>query len=173
MSWQELYMTPIVRMMKRYIKMPLKYALPLLFISALVLISTTGCVSNTTTTNQADITSYPQAGQHSRLIEAFAAQDKPSVTDYTHDVRWLNNTTAQVTNTWTLTPTQYKVVTTYAQFPSIEAATSYFYSLAIVYPQKDPYMLYLPHYNLVTGHDPTVVRGLQADSYHLLSLIHI
>jgi hypothetical protein len=62
----------IIRMMKRYINMPLKYALPLLFISSLVLASTTGCVSNTST-NQADITSYPQAGQHSRLIQAFAA----------------------------------------------------------------------------------------------------
>jgi hypothetical protein len=104
------------------------------------------------------------AGEHSRLIQAFAAQDTPSVKNYTHDVRWLNDTTAQVTNTWTLTPTKYVIVTTYAQFPSIEAATSYFYSLASVYPQKDPYMLYLPHYDLVTGHDPTVVRGLQADS---------
>ena len=40
-------MNPIARMMKRYIKMPLKYALPLLFIGALVLISTTGCISVT------------------------------------------------------------------------------------------------------------------------------
>jgi len=31
--------------MKRYIKMPLKYALPLLFIGALVLTSTTGCTT--------------------------------------------------------------------------------------------------------------------------------
>jgi hypothetical protein len=38
-------MNPIARMMKRYIKMPLKYALPLLFIGALVLASTTGCSS--------------------------------------------------------------------------------------------------------------------------------
>jgi len=36
-------MNPIVRMVKRYIKMPLKYALPLLFIGALFLVSTTGC----------------------------------------------------------------------------------------------------------------------------------
>jgi len=33
--------------MKRYIKMPLKYALPLLFIGALVLSSTAGCTSAT------------------------------------------------------------------------------------------------------------------------------
>jgi len=31
-------MNPITRMMKRYIKTPLKYALPLLFIGALVLV---------------------------------------------------------------------------------------------------------------------------------------
>ena len=47
-------MNPIVRMMKRYIKMPLKYALPLLFIGALVLASTTGCVTTTTNTTSSD-----------------------------------------------------------------------------------------------------------------------
>jgi Domain of unknown function (DUF4352) len=46
-----LKMNPITRMMKRYIKMPLKYALPLLFIGALVLASTTGCTSNTSTSS--------------------------------------------------------------------------------------------------------------------------
>ena len=44
-------MNPIVRMMKRYINMPLKYALPLLFIGALVLASTTGCTSSTAKEN--------------------------------------------------------------------------------------------------------------------------
>src|SRR5665811_136319 len=47
-------MDPIARMMKRYIKMPLKYALPLLFIGALVLASTTGCVTSTTNTSSSD-----------------------------------------------------------------------------------------------------------------------
>jgi hypothetical protein len=41
-------MNPIVRMMKRYINMPLKKALPLLFIGALVLVATTGCTQTTT-----------------------------------------------------------------------------------------------------------------------------
>lgn len=41
-------MNPIVRMMKRYIKMPLKKALPLLFIGALVLAATCGCTTTTT-----------------------------------------------------------------------------------------------------------------------------
>ncbi|MFZ0011726.1 MAG: hypothetical protein WAL97_07480 [Halobacteriota archaeon] len=36
-------MNPIARMVKRYIKTPLKYALPLLFIGSLALVSTTGC----------------------------------------------------------------------------------------------------------------------------------
>ena len=39
-------MNPIIRMMKRYIKTPLKYALPLLFIGALILVSTSGCLSS-------------------------------------------------------------------------------------------------------------------------------
>jgi hypothetical protein len=42
-------MNPIARMMKRYIKMPLKKALPLLFIGALVLVATTGCTTQNTT----------------------------------------------------------------------------------------------------------------------------
>ncbi|MGB7901277.1 MAG: hypothetical protein WCG09_02365 [Halobacteriota archaeon] len=44
-------MNPIARMMKRYIKTPLRYALPLLFIGALVLVSMSGCVSSNTTSN--------------------------------------------------------------------------------------------------------------------------
>src|SRR5665647_1950352 len=49
-SWQGCIMNPIIRMMKRYIKMPLKYALPLLFIGALVLTCTAGCTSSTNPT---------------------------------------------------------------------------------------------------------------------------
>jgi len=44
-------MNPIAKMMKRYIKTPLKYALPLLFIGALVLVATTGCTTTETTKN--------------------------------------------------------------------------------------------------------------------------
>ena len=39
-------MNSIIRMMKRYIKTRPKYALPLLFIGALVLVATTGCVTS-------------------------------------------------------------------------------------------------------------------------------
>jgi predicted heme/steroid binding protein len=49
-------MNPIVRMMKNYIKMPLKYALPLLFIGALVLSSTTGCTTQETTSTVGNAT---------------------------------------------------------------------------------------------------------------------
>jgi hypothetical protein len=45
-------MNPIARMMKRYIKTTLKCALPLLLIGAIVLASTAGCVTNTTTKNE-------------------------------------------------------------------------------------------------------------------------
>ncbi len=45
-------MNPIAKMMKRYIKTTLKCALPLLLIGAIVLASTAGCVTNTTTKNE-------------------------------------------------------------------------------------------------------------------------
>ena len=57
-------MNAIVRMIKRYIKTPLKYALPLLFIGALVLVSISGCTSPATTSpsptaQQAQVTAAP------------------------------------------------------------------------------------------------------------------
>jgi hypothetical protein len=54
-------LNPITRMMKRYIKTPLKYALPLLFIGSLVLVSISGCTSSTNTTSSATPTATPAA----------------------------------------------------------------------------------------------------------------
>ena len=54
-------MKSIVRMMKRYINMPLKYALPLLFICALVLSATTGCTTQQTTQSAQNATGQQQA----------------------------------------------------------------------------------------------------------------
>ncbi len=49
-------------MMKRYIKTPLKYALPLLFIGALVLVSISGCLSHAnTSTSGGSPTATPTA----------------------------------------------------------------------------------------------------------------
>ena len=56
-------MNPIARMMKRYIKTPLKYALPLLFIGALVLVSISGCTSPATTSPSPAVSSAPTAQQ--------------------------------------------------------------------------------------------------------------
>jgi hypothetical protein len=50
-------MNPITRMMKRYIKTPLKYALPLLFIGSLALVSISGCTSSTSSNQAAGNTS--------------------------------------------------------------------------------------------------------------------
>jgi len=44
-------MNPVARTMKQYIKTPLKYALPLLLIGALVLVSMSGCLSRTGTSS--------------------------------------------------------------------------------------------------------------------------
>jgi len=49
--------------MKRYIKTPLKYALPLLFIGALVLVSISGCTSPATTSPSPSASSAPTAQQ--------------------------------------------------------------------------------------------------------------
>jgi len=54
-------MNPIARMMKRYIKTPLKYALPLLFIGALVLVSISGCTSPATISPSPSASSVPTA----------------------------------------------------------------------------------------------------------------
>jgi hypothetical protein len=74
-------MNPIVRIMKRYIKMPLKKAPPLLFISALVLVSISGCTSSTNPT--ATPTATPTSMATDSLISKMMAQ-VPNV----QDVAW-------------------------------------------------------------------------------------
>ncbi len=78
-------MNPIARMMKRYIKTPLKYALPLLFIGALVLVSVSGCTSPATTSpsptaQQATVTLSPtsQASPTAAPTATPAATTTPS-----------------------------------------------------------------------------------------------
>jgi hypothetical protein len=78
-------MNPIARMMKRYIKTPLKYALPLLFIGALVLVSISGCTSPATTSpsptaQQATVTLSPtsQASPTAAPTATPAATTTPS-----------------------------------------------------------------------------------------------
>jgi hypothetical protein len=87
-------MNPIARMMKRYIKMPLKYALPLLFIGALVLSSTTGCVSNTTTTTSVTPTNSPPAAAQSiatQLDDAFTNQGLTIIKPFTESKNQFGN----------------------------------------------------------------------------------
>jgi len=67
-------MNPITRMMKRYIKTPLKYALPLLFIGSLVLVSISGCTSptsNATATPTATPTTASKSTQTSAPTTGF------------------------------------------------------------------------------------------------------
>jgi hypothetical protein len=74
-------------MMKRYIKTPLKYALPLLFIGALVLVSISGCTSPATTSpsptaQQATVTPVPssQASPTAAPTATPAASATPAAT---------------------------------------------------------------------------------------------
>ena len=78
-------MNPIARMMKRFIKTPLRYALPLLFVGALVLVSISGCVSTPTaspspTEQQATVAPSPssQASPTAAPTATPAATARPS-----------------------------------------------------------------------------------------------
>ena len=70
-------MNPIFRMMKRYINMPLKKALPLLFIGALVLSVTTGCVTTTTNTTSSLSDSNKKDVSSGLVISAKAVSPSP------------------------------------------------------------------------------------------------
>ena len=72
-------MNPIARMMKRYIKTPLKYALPLLFIGSLVLVSISGCTS-TNNTATATPTATPRATATARTTAKATASPTASPT---------------------------------------------------------------------------------------------
>ncbi len=62
-------MNPLTRIMKRFINMPLKKALVLLFICAILLVGTTGCTSSTTTSPTPVATkSAPQASPTSAAL---------------------------------------------------------------------------------------------------------
>lgn len=77
-------MNPIVRMMKRYIKMPLKYALPLLFIGALVLSATTGCTSpQETTSNVGNATTGGGSGNQVSIVATANQVAVPTLKYYT------------------------------------------------------------------------------------------
>ncbi len=67
--------------MKRYIKTPLKYALPLLFIGALVLVSISGCTSPTSSNQAANNTSQAASTTANATTSAStSASVSPSVT---------------------------------------------------------------------------------------------
>jgi hypothetical protein len=87
-------------MMKRYIKTPLKYALPLLFIGSLVLVSISGCTSNENTptatpTAQVSPTSNATVNGHFAFLDAFGNTYKerrtstdPNIVDQKIDLSW-------------------------------------------------------------------------------------
>jgi hypothetical protein len=166
-------MNPIVRMMKRYIKMPLKYALPLLFIGALVLSSTTGCTVSTKNQASEVSTAYPTAGKRSELLQAFAADYNESGSNY-QDFRitWINDTALTIhekkTSVDAVITWDYKFI----HFPTIDAATAYFDSHRFEYNNKPSYIDHASLYSLVTGaQNVSVVKEVTLYStptdYHL------
>ena len=88
-------MNPIVRMMKRYIKMPLKYALPLLFIGALVLSATAGCDGPSPTATPT--VKATATATHDAFLEKYLAEYKNEVESNASrqvnlwSVEWINS----------------------------------------------------------------------------------
>jgi hypothetical protein len=67
-------------MMKRYIKTPLKYALPLLFIGALVLVSISGCTSPATTSPSPSVSNVPTGTPTAAATQATPTAATPAAT---------------------------------------------------------------------------------------------
>jgi hypothetical protein len=150
-------MNPIVKMTKRYLKMPLKYALPLLFIGALVLASTTGCVDTpamptptTTGTDAFRMQSFiDQVNEHEKgvTLENFTRLQINASTGDVDAVTWHNDTT---------------FVYIY-HFNSLDNATANYNKNVVpetknIVRQEAPNAWGLSYYTNVTGHAPTVKK---------------
>jgi hypothetical protein len=110
-------MNPIARIMKQFIKTPLKYALPLLFIGALVLTSTSGCVSttNTTKTQVSNISPSMQAIESPTVAASQAATAQRSTP--TPTPKPTPNPSSNALSTWdnAFTKAGYEIVKPFKQ----------------------------------------------------------
>jgi hypothetical protein len=158
-------MNPIARMMKRYIKTPLKYALPLLFIGALALVSISGCTSSTNPT--ATPTATPAATAIDSLISKMMAQ-VPNV----HDVAWwghIGNKTGSISQVTFGYGTGGDGVTI-TRFDTVaNATTEYNRSIngpnelkSIAVRSETPNYWGLSYYKNATGHAPNVQKATTA-----------
>jgi hypothetical protein len=66
-------------MMKRYIKTPLKYALPLLFIRSLVLVSISGCTSSNNTTTATPTATASASSTNKAGFDPLLAKMEPTL----------------------------------------------------------------------------------------------
>ena len=165
-------MNPIARMMKRYVKTPLKYALPLLFVGALVLVSTAGCITatvNTSLSGNNQASNVNETSGHA-LVQALVDEDA-NISSYRPliSVKWLNDTTAHLHFVRNDTSDIMTTDITYSAFPSIAAASAYFDTLKNQYPVK-PQSGHEIYLDLVTGQTPTVYKALTTtDGNHYLT----
>ena len=143
--------------------MPLKYALPLLFIGALVLASTTGCTTNTGNQASEVSTAYPTAGK-SELLQGIVAEENESVGSRWdgYKVTWINNTAVNIQGKTTsyggsLIQTHNY---TYMHFPTVNSASAYFDSKRPQYTEKSSSANHGSLYSLVTDHDATVIKSV-------------
>lgn len=134
-------MNPIARMMKRYIKTPLKYALPLLCIGVLVLaVSMSGCTSSTSSP-----TTTPTAVATAKSVAKATATLHPTATPTTTPTAKPTPTpkpssTPQVTSTPTPTskPSQTSPTPSSAQYtgPFVGSKNSNVYHIPTCFEAK-------------------------------------
>jgi len=153
-------MNPIARMMKRYIKTPLKYALPLLFVGSLVLVSISGCTSSTNPT--ATPTATPTTDS---LISKMMAQ-----VANVHDVAWGGGNATGLVNQVNFGYGSGGDGATIERFNTVANATAA-YNEAINGPNElksvtvtseTPNYWGLSYYKNATGHAPTVQKATTA-----------
>jgi hypothetical protein len=133
------------------------------FYWALVLVSTTGCVS--TPSNQAGGVS--ETSGHA-LAQALVNEDA-QVSSYSPliSVTWPNDTTAHEHFVRNDVSDIMTTDITYSAFPSVTAASAYFDSLRSQYPIKPEATPHDINLKLVTGQTPTVYKALTTTDMNL------
>ena len=91
-------MNLIARMMKRYIKTPLKYALPLLFIGSLALVSISGCTSSTS--NPTATPSATATSGHDPVLSAIATNIQNGDSQYNPVISWNDDGSLHIVENW-------------------------------------------------------------------------
>jgi hypothetical protein len=161
-------------MMKRYIKMPLKYALPLLFVCALIFASTAGCTSSTspaaTATVKATVvtTAMPKATTTAGFDPLLATLESKLKSQFAANkitTKQLPKSANSVYDELIITvslPNGDNVTAVFRNYSSVAGATNYYAAMAkedaSTNGQANPTYFGQEAMKAALGHAPTVVK---------------